>query len=375
MNKILIFYGSKNKFLKRCPDEYKNLTYLAAEADRRQKEININVKGIKKTSTYGFDDEEEDEEEDDKRIYVKNFVIDSNEFSGVNDHVIINFVNILSYFIIDNLFIHNPPLLVSAQLQRTYGEIVEVIKEEYRYLKKSHIKLINDDYNNKVIGQDNVKVQLLKSLFPLTIKGRKKPVVMLFYGNSGIGKTETALYLASVLKEKLFRKQFSMFQNNQFSTYLFGGSYKEPSFAKDLLDRESNVILLDEFDKAYSVFHSAFYQLFDEGIYEDQNYKVDVRHALIICTSNYKSKDEVREKLGNPIFNRFDGVIRFTDLDSEAKIEIARKELDELDEEGTISENIRQNLLVNSTRLENAREIRRLIKDTKSLIEIRKICE
>ena len=98
-------------------------------------------------------------------------------------------------------------------------------------------------------------------------------------------------------------------------------------------------------------------------------------HALIICTSNYKSKDEVREKLGNPIFNRFDGVIRFTDLDSEAKIEIARKELDELDEEGTISENIRQNLLVNSTRLENAREIRRLIKDTKSLIEIRKICE
>ena len=80
----------------------------------------------------------------------------------------------------------------------------------------------------------------------------------------------------------------------------------------------------------------------------------------------------MREKLGDPIFNRFDGVIRFTDLDSEAKIEIAWKELDELDEEGTISENIRQNLLVNSTRLENAREIRRLIKDTKSLIEIRK---
>ena len=93
MNKILIFYGSKNAFLKRCPDEYKNLTYLAAEADRRQKEININVKGVK-ASTYGFDDEEDVEE--DKRIPVKNFVIDSNEFSGVNDHVIINFINISS---------------------------------------------------------------------------------------------------------------------------------------------------------------------------------------------------------------------------------------------------------------------------------------
>ena len=43
---------------------------------------------------------------------------------------------------------------------------------------------------------------------------------------------------------------------------------------------------------------------------QDQNYRVDVRHAIIICTSNYKSKDEIKEKLGDPIFNRFDGVIK-----------------------------------------------------------------
>ena len=43
----------------------------------------------------------------------------------------------------------------------------------------------------------------------------------------------------------------------------------QKSFAKDLLARDSNVILLDEFDKANSIFHSAFYQLFDEGIFED----------------------------------------------------------------------------------------------------------
>ena len=189
--------------------------------------------------------------------------------------------------------------------------------------------------------------------------------MLLFYGNSGIGKTETAQFLTEKIGGQILRRTSRIRQPNRRSRHI-------PGFSGIPFP---NVILLDEFDKAYSVFHSAFYQLFDEGIYEDQNYKVDVRHALIICTSNYKSKDEVREKLGDPIFNRFDGVIRFTDLDSEAKIEIARKELDELDEEGTISENIRQNLLVNSTRLENAREIRRLIKDTKSLIEIRKICE
>ena len=59
----------------------------------------------------------------------------------------------------------------------------------------------------------------------------------------------------------------------------------------------------------------------------------------------------------------------------EAKTAIANKELELLDEEGIISEDIRQRLLQQSSKLENAREIRKLIKDTKSLIEIRKICK
>ena len=46
---------------------------------------------------------------------------------------------------------------------------------------------------------------------------------------------------------------------------------------KDLLGRESDVILLDEFDKANPIFHSAFYQLFDDGIYEDTNYYLELK--------------------------------------------------------------------------------------------------
>ena len=40
-----------------------------------------------------------------------------------------------------------------------------------------------------------------------------------------------------------------------------------------------------------------------------------------------------------------------------------------------IKENVRKILVEQSTKLENAREIRKLIKDTKSLIEIREICK
>ncbi|WP_332311165.1 AAA family ATPase [Bacillus halotolerans] len=66
--------------------------------------------------------------------------------------------------------------------------------------------------------------------------------------------------------------------------------------ARDLLNRSSNVILLDEFDKAPAVFHSAFYQMFDEGILVDKHYVADISKAIIIiCTSNYKSREEIKK--------------------------------------------------------------------------------
>jgi ATP-dependent Clp protease ATP-binding subunit ClpA len=77
------------------------------------------------------------------------------------------------------------------------------------------------------------------------------------------------------------------------------------------------VILIDEFDKANSVFHSAFYQLFDDGVFEDKNYRVDVGPALIICTSNYTSEDEVRRSVGDALYSRFDSVVEYKSLDKD----------------------------------------------------------
>lgn len=166
---------------------------------------------------------------------------------------------------------------------------------------------------------------MLQAIYPLVDGKQSKPVVILLYGDSGLGKTESAQYMAELMGGKLLRKQFSMYQNNESANYIFGGRYNEKSFAQDLLARETNVLLFDEFDKALSVFHSAFYQLFDEGIYEDHNYKVVVNKAIIVCTSNYKTIDEIKEHLGLPIYNRFDSIIKFDDLPDMAKEKIAER--------------------------------------------------
>ena len=116
-----------------------------------------------------------------------------------------------------------------------------------------------------------------------------------------------------------------MYHSEKFASYIFGGTHSEPSFAHDLLDRESGVILIDEFDKANAVFHGAFYQFFDEGTYEDRNYRVEVGRSLIICTSNYSSPQEIREALGDALYSRFDAFIQYEHLSSQDLRKVVRK--------------------------------------------------
>ena len=373
MNKIIIFYGSNREFNKKIPRDSRNLTDVVMELDSDSKNMIVHIPELQKENS-----ETKTEKE---KLKVANFVINSDEYSGVREHVIINFANFIAKMDIQNMYIQNPPIHISEQLHRIYDDknIIQEIQQPYNGITKTIIQQFYNGYDDKIIGQEIAKMKVLQALYPLMDNKQKKPMVILFYGDSGIGKTETAHYLAELLDGKLMRKQFSMYQNNQFGTYLFGGSYGEGSFAKDLLDRDSNVILLDEFDKANPVFHSAFYQLFDEGVYEDQNYKVNLDYAIIICTSNYKTESEIKEQLGTPIFNRFDAVIHFAELSDEAKEKIARNFIQETIEkykEDTIEmdENILLRLQKSAIGYSNTREIKHLIKNTFSLYAIRKLC-
>ncbi len=69
-----------------------------------------------------------------------------------------------------------------------------------------------------------------------------------------------------------------------------------------LLERKSNLIFFDdELDKYLEHFYSAFYTLFDNVLYKDTNYDVDVSGTLIVITSNYHT-EEMKKNLGFPIF-------------------------------------------------------------------------
>lgn len=366
MKKVVIFYGPRGEFEKIIPNsKARNLTDLVMEIDTDSNTLKLELP--------------DNPVKPKEKLKVTNFIVGSDEYTGVKEHVIINFINFLAKMEVENLYLHNPPLSISIQISSLYPD-TKVIQHKYKLLSEDNIINIYKSYDNKIKGQNEACMKLLQALFPLTSGKRNKPVVILFYGDTGLGKTETAKLISNIIGENLFRKQFSMFQNNQFYTYIFGGAHYERSFAKDLLDRESNVILLDEFDKANSTFHSAFYQLFDEGIYEDQNYHLELFQSIIICTSNYKSEDDIKSHLGKAIFSRFDAVIKFSSLSVEAKKQITimqyEKKLAEYDEENqrTIRElNIYDKLIQYTIKCNNAREISNLIEQTFSHILLNKL--
>ena len=320
--KIVFYYGPKSGFRRHLPKRLPitTISELAIYSDRKMREHTFKIQSARRGA--------ENPEKEAERLQVPCLVAFSEQYASISESAINSFLSFIGQFDVGSIYLQNPPMHVVSQFESLHSR-VKTIRYDYRTLDFDCLRRINREYDGVIIGQPEVKEKLLKALYPLASGSSEKPAVLLFYGPTGVGKSETAKYLSDVMGQTLLRRQFSMFHSNEFSSYLFGGRHTGNCLAKDLMERESNVILFDEFDKPNPVIHSAFYQVFDEGIYEDRNYRADARRALIICTSNYASAEEARERLGAPIFARFDSVIEFKPLSEETQREILRKRIRE----------------------------------------------
>lgn len=374
MKKITIYFGPKSGFEKLIPDERKTLSELVAEDDAKRKVF---------THIFKKDEEIALKQEVIEKIHLNNLIAYSESYSGITESAVQGFASIFSGYDIDYLYLQNPPIQIQHQLEQTYPKMITIKKYNYKKLSKNMFLKINLKFDDFIIGQNKVKKRLLVSLYPLmSDNNNHKPVVMMFYGNSGIGKTETAKFISKILGQNLFRKQFSMFHSGEFQSYIFGGNHSQGCFARDLLERESNVILLDEFDKPHPVFHSAFYQLFDEGIFEDKNYRVELFDSIIICTSNYQNEAEIRKHLGDPIFFRFDKFIHFEDLSEDSLKQIITmlitnkyKNLSKAEKKMVDKDYIQKRLFDNVSRLTNVRQIANIVDEYYGIQLVDKILE
>ena len=356
---VNIFYGSLSEFQDRLPDEdYMPIVDLAILDDAKHRKFTIDMK------------ENRFEQSEEELLHFNNVIAFSDDYPSLSESTIESFTNFVFRYEIDNLFLQNPPNRISKHIQFLSSVDCTVASHDYNTIDIDTLKKIRAGFSDAIIGQESAQNRILAALYNVAKQRYNKPCVMLVYGSTGVGKTETAKYIAKILEEQLFRKQFSMLHSEEFSSYIFGGKHNQSSLAKDLLERESNVLLFDEFDKPHPVFHSAFYQLFDEGIYVDRNFTIKMKDSVIICTSNYMSEKEIKSALGEPIFSRFDAVIQFCRLDKTSILKIMEKEYNKqyfiLDDEEkqVINEcQIKQKIFDLAERLDNARQVRKIIRE------------
>ena len=227
----------------------------------------------------------------------------------------------------EEIYLHNPPKKFFNSLkQQVKSEFLNIEQSTFAKISEEQLKRISEDLNEKIVGQEKAKKSLLRKLVTQLVRTNAKPLVLMFYGEPGIGKTETVKQLSFTLygNNNIIREQMSMVGGESSVKYFKSTNHSEDSFSKTLLNRESNVILLDEFALAPAFFHSTFFQMFDEGIYEDQNYKVDLSNSIIICTSNFKSRLEMEKNIDIALLSRFDGFVKFSPLSIDEKKQILK---------------------------------------------------
>lgn len=351
--KIIIFYGSKKDFerliMEETSDDQITIPFMEL-IQHYNARLRPNESGVRESALA-------------KNIGVDNCIVRADDYGSVLEHVLSNFVTIVTLnHDIGTLFVHNPPRKVRDSLRSGYGDEIEYRFSQYPALSRTKLKDVYNNINSDILGQSSCKKQIISGMYRLITKASNKPVVLMLYGPSGVGKTESAKSISKTMGGELLRVQFSMMQTNEAYNYVFGAEHSKSSFARDMMTRESNVILIDEFDKVNPAFYNAFYELFDEGRYVDTNYDVDLGQAVFLLTCNFSSVDEIKRVLGPAMFSRIGCCIEYEELTTEQKQVIVRNWYDAVlsslkeDEKRVIAEtDILQWFTKNAERYDNIR--------------------
>jgi ATP-dependent Clp protease ATP-binding subunit ClpA len=208
-------------------------------------------------------------------------------------------------------------LLPESRRKKVIGvkEVEEVIAKMARIPPKSvsktdteQLRSLEDDLKRVVFGQDNA-IHQLSSAIKLARAGLRQPEkpigCYLFSGPTGVGKTEVAKQLASILGVELIRFDMSEYMERHTVSRLIGAppgyvGFDQGGLLTDGVDQHPHcVLLLDEIEKAHPDLFNILLQVMDHGKLTDHNgKKIDFRNVVLIMTTNAGASDAARESIG-----------------------------------------------------------------------------
>ena len=170
------------------------------------------------------------------------------------------------------------------------------------------LESLETDLKRVVFGQ-NAAIEKLASAIKLSRAGLRDPEKpignYLFTGPTGVGKTEVAKQLASIMGIPLQRFDMSEYMERHSVSRLIGAppgyvGFDQGGLLTDAVDQQPHcVLLLDEIEKAHPDLFNILLQVMDNGRLTDQHGKsVDFRNVILIMTTNAGASDMARETLG-----------------------------------------------------------------------------
>jgi ATP-dependent Clp protease ATP-binding subunit ClpA len=167
---------------------------------------------------------------------------------------------------------------------------------------------LDTDLKRVVFGQ-NEAIEKLSSAIKLSRAGLRdpdKPIGnYLFTGPTGVGKTEVARQLASIMGIPLQRFDMSEYMERHSVSRLIGAppgyvGFDQGGLLTDAIDQQPHsVLLLDEIEKAHPDLFNILLQVMDNGRLTDQHGKsVDFRNVILIMTTNAGASDMASEGIG-----------------------------------------------------------------------------
>ncbi len=234
----------------------------------------------------------------------------------------------------------------------------------------NRIVRMRERLQRRIIGQDEAVDTVVRAIQRnrAGLKDPNRPIgTFLFFGPTGVGKTQLARSLAEYLfdsEENLVRIDMSEYMEKFSVSRLIGAppgyvGYEEGGQLSERVRRKPYcVVLLDEIEKAHPDIFNLLLQVMDEGRLTDSNGRtVDFKNTIVIMTSNVGSREieaygngigfatagknvdtdrrSVVEKAVKKAFppefiNRVDGQVYFHSLDREAIESIIDIELKDL---------------------------------------------
>jgi len=252
--------------------------------------------------------------------------------------------------------------ITEAEIEITVARMAKIPEKKVSTDARELLEKIEPELKGLIFGQDHAVGQLA-SVIKLQRSGlghTERPVgSFLFAGPTGVGKTELAKQLASVLGVELHRFDMSEYMEKHTVSRLIGAppgyvGFDQGGLLTDAVRKTPHsIVVLDEIEKAHPDLFNILLQVMDHATLTDNTgRKADFRNVVLILTTNAGAREmtstaigftgenstgsarQAIEKTFSPEFrNRLDATIVFDPLDPDAILKVVEKNLVEVREQ------------------------------------------